>query len=117
MAIVPANKRKIGDILVEAGVITPLELDEGMQRQRLTGDFLGRVLVKMELCAEQDILEALGVQQGMERVDLDKLKIPDDILRKIASDVAKFYNIVPIREKRRRYISCCTGRSFESQFD
>jgi type IV pilus assembly protein PilB len=99
MATVPANKRKIGDILVEAGVITPLELDEGMQRQRLTGDFLGRVLVKMELCTEQDILEALGVQQGMERVDLEKLKIPDDILRKIPSDVAKFYNIVPIREK------------------
>ena len=40
-------QRKLGDLLVEVGVITPLELDEGMQCQRLTGDFLGRVLVKM----------------------------------------------------------------------
>jgi type IV pilus assembly protein PilB len=93
------NKRKLGDILVEVGVITPLELDEGMQRQRLTGDFLGRVLVGMELCTEQEILEALGVQQGMERVSVGTLKIKDDVLRKLPSDVAKFYNVVPIREK------------------
>ncbi|MFP6584871.1 MAG: ATPase, T2SS/T4P/T4SS family [Candidatus Hydrogenedentota bacterium] len=94
-----ANKRKLGDILVEASVITPLELDEGMQRQRLTGDFLGRVLVKMELCEEQDILEALGVQQGMERVNVAALQISDDVLRTMSGDVAKFYNVVPIREK------------------
>jgi len=93
------KKRSIGDILVEQGVITPLELDEALQRQRLTGDFLGRVLVKMELCEEQDILEALGVQQGMERVDLTRLKIKDEILRKIPPEVARFYNIVPIKER------------------
>jgi len=91
------RKRNLGDILVEQGVITPLELDEALQRQRLTGDFLGRVLVKMELCEEQDILEALGVQQGMERVDLTKFKIKDEVLRKIPPDVARFYNVVPVR--------------------
>ena len=80
-------------------MITPLELDEALQRQRLTGDFLGRVLVKMELCEEQGVLEALGVQQGMERVDLSKLSIKDDVLRRMPPDVAKFYNVVPIRER------------------
>ncbi len=99
MATATSTKRTIGDILVEQGVITPLELDEALQRQRLTGDFLGRVLVRMELCEEQDVLEALGVQQGMERVDLAKLKIKDEILRKLPPDVAKFYNVIPIRER------------------
>lgn len=94
----PKRRRTIGEILIEQGVITPLELDEALQRQRLTGDFLGRVLVRMELCEEQDVLEALGVQQGMDRVDLANLKIKDEILRKIPPDVARFYNIVPIRE-------------------
>lgn len=93
------SQRKLGDLLVEVGVITPLELDEGMQRQRLTGDFLGRVLVKMGLCTEQDILEALGVQQGMERVSLGSMKIKDEVLKKLPADVAKFYNVVPIRAK------------------
>lgn len=99
MATVASKRRSIGDILVEQGVITPLELDEALQRQRLTGDFLGRVLVRMELCEEQDVLEALGVQQGMERVDLSKLQIKDEVLRKMPPDVAKFYNVMPIRER------------------
>ena len=92
-------KRSLGDILIEAGIISPLELDEALQRQRLTGDFLGRVLVRMELCEEEEILEALGVQMGMERVDLTKLKIKDEVLRKVPPDVAKFYNVVPVREE------------------
>ena len=99
MSTVASKHRSIGDILVEQGVITPLELDEALQRQRLTGDFLGRVLVRMELCEEQDVLEALGVQQGMERVDLSRLKIKDELLRIMPPDVAKFYNVMPIRER------------------
>jgi len=96
MAVV--RERQLGDILIEQGVITPLELDEALQRQRLTGEMMGRVLVSMGLCEEQDIVEALGVQAGMERIDLTKLKIKDEVLRRISPDVAKFYNIVPIRE-------------------
>jgi type IV pilus assembly protein PilB len=93
-----SDKQSIGDILVEQGMITPLELDEALERQRLTGDFLGRVLVTLEFCEEQDVLEALGVQQGMDRVDLLRLKIKEDVLRRVPPDVAKFYNIIPIRE-------------------
>ena len=90
--------RQLGDILVEQGVISPLELDEALQRQRLTGEMLGRVLFKMNLCDEQDIIDALGVQAGMERIDITKLKVTDDVLRKVPADVAKFYSVVPIRE-------------------
>lgn len=98
----PANRgphRQLGDILVDHGVISPLELDEALQRQRLTGELLGRVLYQMQVCEEQDIIEALGVQQGMERVDLTKMKIPDDVLRLIRPEDASFYNVVPIRER------------------
>lgn len=94
-----ARERRLGDILVEQGVITPLDLDEAVQRQRLTGEMMGRVLVSMGLCEEQDIVEALGIQSGMERVDLTKMKIRDDVVRRITPDVAKFYNVVPIREQ------------------
>ncbi|MCX5757242.1 MAG: ATPase, T2SS/T4P/T4SS family, partial [Candidatus Hydrogenedentes bacterium] len=93
------REKRLGDILIEQGVISPLELDEASQRQRLTGEMMGRVLVSMGLCEEQDIVEALGIQMGMERVDLPKLKVRDEILRRIPPDVARFYNVVPIREQ------------------
>jgi type IV pilus assembly protein PilB len=93
----PRN-RQLGDLLVEQGVISPLQLDEALQRQRLTGDMLGRILVTMGHCTEEDIIESLGVQSGMERVDITKMKIPENIIRKVTPDVARFYNIIPIRE-------------------
>jgi len=91
------RERALGEILLEQGVIGPLQLDEALQRQRLTGDMLGRVLVNMEYCTEQDIIEALAVQNGMDRVDLNKLKINESILRMVSGDVAKFYSIIPVR--------------------
>jgi len=94
-----AAERRLGDILVEVGVISPLEMEEALQRQRLTGEMLGRVLVGMGLCEEQDIVEALGVQMGMERVDLTKVQVLEPVLRKISPDIAKFYSVVPVREK------------------
>ncbi|MCC6697624.1 MAG: Flp pilus assembly complex ATPase component TadA [Candidatus Hydrogenedentes bacterium] len=97
MAVV--QDRQLGDILVEQGIISPLELDEALQRQRLTGEMLGRVLFKMNLCEEQDIIDALGIQAGMERVDITKIKVPEEVLRKVPRDVANFYTVVPIREK------------------
>ncbi|MBI2422496.1 MAG: Flp pilus assembly complex ATPase component TadA [Candidatus Hydrogenedentes bacterium] len=92
-----ATERQLGDILIEQGVLSPLQLDEALQRQRLTGDMLGRVLVSMGICEEQDIIEALGVQSGMERVELLKLKVPSEIIQMLTADVAKFYNVIPIR--------------------
>lgn len=92
------RRKLLGELLVEQGVISPLELDEALQRQRLTGDLLGRVLVRMGLCQEQDVVEALAVQAGMERVDLTKLKIKDEVLRRVTPEVARFYSIVPVRE-------------------
>lgn len=91
------HERLIGDILIDHGVITPLELDEALQRQRLTGEMLGRVLLQMGLCDEQAVVEALGVQAGMERVDVNRMQVSHEVLGRVSSDIARFYNIVPIR--------------------
>ncbi len=99
-----SREKQLGDILVEQGVISPLQLDEALQRQRLTGDMLGRVLVTMGLCEEQDIIESLGVQSGMERIDLSKVKISEEVIRTVTADVAKFYSVVPIRKTGNKLI-------------
>lgn len=91
--------KPLGEVLIEAGILTPIQLDEALQRQRLTGDMLGRTLVSLGFCTEQDIIDALAVQQGMERVDLNKIKIPEEVLKSISGDVARFYNVIPIRLK------------------
>ena len=89
--------KQLGDVLVEQGIISPIQLDEGLQRQRLTGEMLGRVLVSMGHCTEEDIIEALGVQSGLERVELAKLQIDAEVIRLLDGAHAKFYSVIPIR--------------------
>ena len=93
------RERQLGDILVDNGVLTPIELDEALQRQRVTGEMLGRVLVTMGLCEEQDIVEALGQQAGMERIDIGRLSVNEEVLRMLSVDIVRFYNVVPVRYK------------------
>ena len=89
--------RQVGEILVEQGRITPLQLDEALQRQRLSGDLLGRILVSLGHADENDIILALGMQQGMEPIDISGMNIQQDVINLVTSDVARFYSIVPVR--------------------
>lgn len=90
--------RNLGEILVDNGVITPAQLEEGIEKQRHTREFLGRTLVSLGYATEQDIVNALGIQQGMEQVNLSQISIDTEVLNLITPDIAQFYNIIPIRK-------------------
>jgi type IV pilus assembly protein PilB len=80
------------------GVITREQLEEGLAKERETHDFLGRTLVGLGHATEQDIVNALGIQQGMEQVNLSQVNINDEVLNLITPDIAQFYNVIPIRK-------------------
>ena len=90
--------RNLGEILVENSVVTPAQLEEGIEKQRQTREFLGRTLVSLGYATEQDIVNALGIQQGMEQINLSQISIDTDVLNLITPDIAQFYNIIPIRK-------------------
>ena len=90
--------RNLGEILVENSVITPAQLEEGIEKHRQTREFLGRTLVSLGYATEQDIVNALGIQQGMEQINLSQIAIDSDVLNLITPDIAQFYNIIPIRK-------------------
>lgn len=58
------NKKKFGEILVEAGVINEVALRQALDRQQITGWRLGKVLEAMGVIAEKDIAVALSKQYG-----------------------------------------------------
>jgi len=90
--------RNLGEILLENGVITAAQLEEALEKQRVTHEFLGRTLVSLGYASEQDVVNALGIQQGMEQVKLSQMSIDSGVLNMVTSDIAQFYNIVPIRK-------------------
>jgi type IV pilus assembly protein PilB len=69
-----AVKKRLGEMLVEAGVIDETQLHAALGHQRQWGGRLGQCLVEMKLASEESIVDALAVKFGFEVARLDRLE-------------------------------------------
>ena len=56
---------RLGQLLIERGLIGPEDLERGLDLQRERGDKLGKILVDMGFLAQRDLLHALSGQLGL----------------------------------------------------
>lgn len=94
------ERKKIGELLVEAGVAKPEQVDQAVATAKSSRKRTGEVLVEMQACSEEDVARALGRQFGMEFVNLDRLEGANRVNRKLLSeDIIKKYMILPLDQK------------------
>jgi type IV pilus assembly protein PilB len=90
------ERKRLGDILLEAGKIQLAQLNRALETHRKTKRRLGEVLVSEGLITEGEIADVLAQQLSLERVDLDKTFVQQDIARSIPKEVAQKYLAIPI---------------------
>ena len=91
--VITANKttKRLGDLLVEKGLITEEQVKEALQIQRDTrtdteSKLLGDILIEKGYVTNDDIILAIQDQMSIEKVVLSDRKIPDSVL-KVFNDV------------------------------
>ena len=57
-------RKKIGECLIQAGLITEDDLQTALAEHKRTGERVGVVLVRMNLATEKQIAKALAFQLG-----------------------------------------------------
>lgn len=87
---------KIGQMLLQAGLITREQLELALKQQRAEGGRLGYNLVKLKAISEADLNENLAKQHRVESVNLDEMDIDSEIVKLIPPEVARRYEVVPI---------------------
>jgi hypothetical protein len=87
---------QLGDILIDAKLLTDEQLQTALDYQKKTGMRLGEVLGKLEFVKEDAILDCLATQQRLEIIDLKTIVIPCSLVKKIPIQLIEKYNIVPI---------------------
>lgn len=92
--------KRLGDLLIAAGTITPEELDMGLQRQKETKERLGEALISAGIITEAELIEALRLQLGIEYIDLSKTTIPISMAQVVPKNIAKQFQVVPVRMER-----------------
>jgi len=90
-------RKPLGQILKEMRLVTESQIQEAVAIQRQRGGAVGTILVTLNYITEQEVLTALGVQAGMEVVDLDNFDITEDLIARVSPSIASVYRVIPIR--------------------
>jgi type IV pilus assembly protein PilB len=90
--------RRLGEMLVSAGLVTAVQLAEVLEMQRTSGGKLGQLLVHKKYIEERKLLEFLSKQFGIEFVDLRTREISPDVIKIIPENIARRYGLVAVEK-------------------
>lgn len=89
------KKMRLGDVLVQNGVITEEELQRGLELQKGSGRKLGETLVDEGIATEENIARALSNQFHYDMVDLQNTVIEQEVLELVPASVLKKHKAIP----------------------
>jgi type IV pilus assembly protein PilB len=89
---------KLGDALVEKGLITQEQLQDALTKGKLSGKRLGTVLIEMGLVTEEHIVEVLAEQLNVPKIDLSNYLIEPSTVKLIPEHVARRHQLIPINK-------------------
>ena len=89
------QKKRLGDILVIAGKITPYQLNQALNDQKVLGKKLGEVLIESGIVSEDDIIDAITTQTGIEKIDLNNVIFDKKSIKLLPQSLCEKYNLVP----------------------
>ncbi|MDP3791107.1 MAG: GspE/PulE family protein [Candidatus Omnitrophota bacterium] len=91
---------KIGDILVQKGLITQAELDKALKASQKSGDILGKTLVRLGLITEEKLLEILAEQLCLPYYpNLKDISISPDLIQRVPAKFVLHYKFMPLMIK------------------
>jgi type IV pilus assembly protein PilB len=98
------ESKKLGEILLEEGMITEEQLEKAISEQTKTSESLGFVCVKMGFITEDVLYHFLAMQFGTKFIDVGILTLEEEVVKLISGDIARKYKILPVEKKPGKYI-------------
>jgi type IV pilus assembly protein PilB len=92
-----APKKRLGDQLIDDGLITREQLEEALFHSKQSGTPIGSVLVKLNFITVEQLRMALSKQQGINTVQSKDLEIDISVIKLLPEDFIKENKVVPIR--------------------
>ena len=87
---------RIGELLLKEKRITPEQLQQALNHQKVNGGKLGYNLVKMGVVKDEEITALLSKQYGVPSINLTQFEIDPGVIKLIPADTATKYQIVPL---------------------
>jgi type IV pilus assembly protein PilB len=88
--------RKIGQVLIDLGLIDEDQLWEILDEAKNTGQLTGQITVSRGIITEEQLLQALAEQQGLKVVNLEEVKPQAEALAMVPETMASVYKVLPL---------------------
>ncbi len=99
------GRKRIGELLIENGLITQDQLDDALDIQRTSsGELIGKIMINLGFVTERDILNMYSKQLGVPFVDLSRMKIVPAIAKSLQPHVAQKHKVIPISKDKRKIV-------------
>ena len=100
-----ATRKRLGDLLVEAGAITGQQLEFALEN-KTKDEKLGDFLIRENLLTEQQLIEVLEIQLGIPHISISQFIIDPDLVHLLPKGLAKRALLMPLsREKNKLLIA------------
>ncbi|MBI2166723.1 MAG: type II/IV secretion system protein [Candidatus Omnitrophica bacterium] len=89
-------RQSLGESLVEAGMITADQLAKAQAEEKRTSHRLLKVLVKMNLVTEEDLVVFLSGKLGIPRIELANYLIDPAVIELVPESFARKHDLIPV---------------------
>jgi type IV pilus assembly protein PilB len=84
------GRRRMGDVLIDRGVLTPAQLKECLALQKSSpGERLGQILIRKGYANEEAIMQCLAEEYGLDFVYVAQMEIPPKVLTTLPADFCR----------------------------
>ncbi len=90
------SRKRIGDILIEKGLISEAELKSALDEQKKTGHKVGQILVERGLITEDQLLDTLSERLKIPKISLESLVIDPRIVSLVPVEAARRFGLMPV---------------------
>lgn len=93
------GRKKLGQILIDLGLLEEDQLWEVLNEGRDNAQLLGQAALSRGLVTEEQLYQALAEQFGMKLINLSETKFQQEAIEKVPETMATVYKVVPISLK------------------
>jgi type IV pilus assembly protein PilB len=89
--------RRLGDLLVNEGLISHEQLQRALSEQKGSNEKLGTILVRLGLIQEDQLIGFLSRQYGIPSITLSQLDIDPEVVKLVPAQIARKYEVLPVK--------------------
>ena len=87
---------KLGETLLKDNLITPQQLKEALDYQRINGGRLASTLVKLGILSDEEVTAVLSRQYGVPSVNLDLFEVDPSAVSLVPQETSERYCVLPL---------------------